>query len=359
MSVHLPFLGPKLMRALPGAPVPVGQTPRETLWQRDKVQLWRYANEHVTQTTPVLLVMSVITRSYILDLRPGDSVVEQLLTAGYDVYLIDWGIPDVSDSENTLETYVDGYLPSAVDAIRDASGRPTIAVIGYCLGGLLSLLCAASNPDVAIDRIVLLATPVDFSHMGLPVTLLRRGRLNPSAILDDSGNVPARMVLDSFRLRNPTAELVQYVNLLGHLDHEDYLLGHRALGRWVHDHIPLAGALACQMVDVLVRRNQLMNGHIQLGGRRVSLENVTCPVLNVMAEKDDLVPVPAAEPLGVLLRASSVDELRVRAGHVALLSGRIGRTVTVPALVDWLSRRRTPASPALAAPPAPAARTGR
>jgi poly[(R)-3-hydroxyalkanoate] polymerase subunit PhaC len=316
----------------------VGQTPKETVWTKDKVELWRYANSHVTQGTPVLLVMSVVTRSYIFDLLPGDSFVEQLIAAGYDVFLIDWGVPDASDSQNTLETYVDSYLPHAVDVMCRRFGYDDVSVVGYCLGGMFALLCAAGNPNVRIRNLVLVATPIDYAAMGLPVTLIREGRLDPETLIDDTGNVPPNVLLNSFRLRNPTAELAQYANLVERLWNEEYVRAFQAMNQWIHDHIPFPGALARQMVALLARGNQLMTGQIQLNRRRIRLDAVTCPVLNVMAEKDDVVPLASATPVKALVGTSDFEELRVPAGHVALVTGRLGRTVTVPRIIEWLGR---------------------
>lgn len=316
----------------------VGQTPKETVWRKDKVELWRYANSQVTQGSPILLVMSVVTRSYIFDLLPGESIVEQLIEAGFDVFLVDWGVPDASDSQNTLEMYVDGYLPHAVDVVCRNFGYDDVSVVGYCLGGMLALLCAAGNTDIPIRNLVLVATPIDYAAMGLPVSLIREGRLDPRTLIDDTGNVPPDVLLNSFRLRNPTGELAQYANLVERLRNEEYVRVFRAMNQWIHDHIPFPGELASQMVDLLARGNQLMTGQIQLGGRRITLSALTCPVLNVMAEKDDVVPLASASPVKTLLGTSDFEELRVPAGHVALVTGRLGRTVTVPGIIDWLRR---------------------
>lgn len=316
----------------------VGQTPRETIWKREKVELFRYPNAHVTQTQPLLLVMSVVTRTYIFDLLPGDSIVERMLAAGFDVYLIDWGVPDQVESRNTLETYVNGYLPLAVEAVCEESGRSAVGVLGYCLGGDFALISIAANPEMPIRNLALMATPIDFSVMGLPVSLIREGRLDPDVLIDDTGNVPASVLLNSFRLRNPTGELVQYVNLLEQLWNDDYVRSYQALNHWIHDHIPFPGALASQMVDLMVRRNQLMKGQLQLAGRRVRLKAVTCPVLNIIADKDDIVPAAAAEPVRRLVGSTDYEELRIDAGHVALITGRTGHTRTIPGIIDWFLR---------------------
>ena len=82
----------------------VGCSPKDTVWTRDKVELWRYHSEKRRYRPPILLIMSLVSRSYILDLRPGSSMVEDFLEAGFDVFLLDWGIPDELDARNTLET---------------------------------------------------------------------------------------------------------------------------------------------------------------------------------------------------------------------------------------------------------------
>ena len=41
----------------------------------------------------MLFCYALINRPYILDLQPDKSVVRQYLERGFDVYLIDWGVP--------------------------------------------------------------------------------------------------------------------------------------------------------------------------------------------------------------------------------------------------------------------------
>ena len=72
----------------------LGATPKEVVWRRGKAELWRYRNGPVKHGPPVLIVHSLVSRSYILDLRPGNSLVEYLTAAGLDVYMLDWGVPD-------------------------------------------------------------------------------------------------------------------------------------------------------------------------------------------------------------------------------------------------------------------------
>ena len=93
--------------------VGVGLSERELVWARDKVRLFRYSSDSRSLRPPILLVMSLITKPYVFDLRPGSSLVEQLIGRGFDVFIVDWGVPDVVESANSLETYCDEYLPRA------------------------------------------------------------------------------------------------------------------------------------------------------------------------------------------------------------------------------------------------------
>ena len=59
----------------------VGQTPKDVVWKRDKVELWRYRSDRRRWRPPVLVVYSLICRSYVLDLSPDNTFVGQLLEA--------------------------------------------------------------------------------------------------------------------------------------------------------------------------------------------------------------------------------------------------------------------------------------
>jgi polyhydroxyalkanoate synthase len=290
----------------------------------------------------VLLVPSLINRSYIFDLHPSNSMVELLLAAGLDVFIIDWGEAEPADAENTLETYVDSELPAAVEAAVRAAGTDDLTLVGYCLGGFLALLYAAGHPDSRVHAFVSLATPVDFEEMGLLVAMVREGRLEIDEVLDEDGNVPGSTIRRMVSLRRPTGNLVQYANLLENLWRDDYMAGYQAMSRWVRESVPVPGALAHQMVDRFVRNNELMSGEVALGGRAIKLASLTAPCLVALAEQDDMVPLASAAPLTQLLEGARVDELRVPGGHIALAVGRRAMTNTIPRIIDWVRDNSDP-----------------
>ena len=95
---------------------------------------------------------------------------------GFDVYLLDWGEPDERDAENRLEDYVDDYIPAGIDRVLELSGADEVNLFGYCFGGDLTLLYAAHHPDAPLRSLTVLATPVDFRHMGPLADIFTVGR---------------------------------------------------------------------------------------------------------------------------------------------------------------------------------------
>jgi polyhydroxyalkanoate synthase len=87
--------------------VQVANTPHDVVYEEDSLKLLRYRNEHsIDFKEPVLVCFALVNRPYILDLQPDRSVVRQLLKRGFDVYLIDWGIPTAADRTLRLQDYV-------------------------------------------------------------------------------------------------------------------------------------------------------------------------------------------------------------------------------------------------------------
>ena len=315
----------------------VGATPKEVVWKRGKAELWRYRNGTVRYGPPVLIVHSLVSRSYILDLRPGNSLVEYMTGAGLDVFMLDWGVPDELDADNDLERYVDWYLPRAVAAVQREAGSDEVTLMGYCLGGVLGALYAAGHEAAPVRNLVLMATPVNYDAMGAMVALLREGRLDPDELFDDTGNVPADALYSGFYMQAPTVEVAQKATLLENLWNDEFVESFQAMAQWSRDHVPFPGAVFRQLVEDLIRKNVLMTGSMRLGDRRVDLANARGNVLNAMAERDNVVPPPAVEPVMELIGdPARREELRLPGGHVTFGTGRSAVKHTMPGLTGWI-----------------------
>ncbi|HEX6023259.1 MAG TPA: alpha/beta fold hydrolase [Solirubrobacter sp.] len=316
----------------------LGATPKDVVWQRDKAQLWRYRGGEIRSAQPLLIVTSLVSRSYILDLLPGSSAVEFLRAQGIDVYLLDWGIPDELDADNSLETYVDEYLPRAVEAVVRHSGCDELTIAGYCLGGVLASLYVNGHDDERVRNLILMATPVDYSEMGPMVAAMREGRLDPEDLIDETGNVPADVLYQGFFMLAPTTIVAQRATLLENLWNDEFVRGFQAMAQWSRDQVPFPGAAFRQVIEQFVRENALMNGSLWLGGREIDLARTRARVVNAMAENDTVVPRPAAQPVNDLIgRPENREELLLPGGHVTFGTGRSAFKHTLPRLSQWIA----------------------
>ena len=126
-------------------------------------------------------------------------------------------------------------------------------MFGYCFGGILSLLYAAGHTDDPVRSLSVMATPIDFSHMGALASVLRDGHVDAEDLLDDTGNVPADVIAQGFRMIDPMSAVTEYVDLWQHMWNDDYLNSYRTVMAWAKDQIPFPGTAFVQMQNDLVR----------------------------------------------------------------------------------------------------------
>ena len=334
-------LGRGARRAAFDTAPPEVPTPRLQVWQRDKVRLYRYRPpDGVTRRAapPVLFVMSLVTTPLVFDLQEDNSLIRRFLDDGYDVFLLDWGVPDAVESANTLETYCDEYIPRAVEATLGASGASEVTIFGYCLGAVLALLSIAGHPAMPVAGSIALATPVRMGALGPLTSMLRDRQIDVDDLLDWSGNVPAERIKESFHLIEPAGEITTYLSLWNSLGDPDRLAAHDALTRWSGWHIPFPGAAFRQMTELLIRQEALVQGRVPLGDRVVDLADVTIPVLAITGTKDTLVPAESSDPLE--LPNADLERLELDAGHAGMIVGRKAHQEMIPAMLEWLGRKR-------------------
>lgn len=316
---------------------PPHPTPSEVIWRGGKAHVRRYRRDTPARfSPPVLCYLGLVGQSYVFDLYDGGSIVQMLMERGFDVYVLDWGAPDESDAENTLETYLLSYLPGALSAVRAEHGSDEVNVLAYCMGGLMTVEALAAQPDLPIRSLVTIAAPWDFALMGALIDVLRDGRLDPDDLLDASGNLPPAAVRESFKRRKPTGDIVNYANLWQNLWNDQYVEGYQAIGRFLSDHVPLPGGVFRQMVQNWLRDNAFRTDRLRLGGRRLQLADVRRPILAVVAQLDDIVVEESASAISELLPNADVELLQVDAGHVSLFAGRKAVKVVMPRIFDWI-----------------------
>lgn len=316
-------------------------TPKDLVWSQGKIELHRYRNDDVRYHPPVVLMLGLVSKSSLFDLYQGSSMARALVDAGFDVYVIRWGEADAGDAENTVEHYVQRYLPRMLRAVCRRSGAEDTTLLGYCMGGNFALLAVAGVPDLPVRNLITMASPIDFDEMPAQFIPLRDEGFDPRDFVDASGCIPGDMVANFYELRRPTAALAQLVTLAERLDDEKYVAVHQAIAHWTSDHVPMPIGVAEQVINHWLRENAFATGRLRLGGEPVDLKQITCPTLCVLTLRDEVIPPGSAKPLAGLLSSKDFQMLELEAGHIGLAFGRSANQLLHPKLIEWLTAHST------------------
>jgi polyhydroxyalkanoate synthase subunit PhaC len=319
---------------------PVGSTPKDTVLARGTMRLHHYrplADE--IYRVSVLIVMATTNRGYVLDLAPGQSLVEFLLKRGFDVYMLDWNAPSPEEKTLTMEDYVLGFIPECVRHINNESGESDVSIIGYCFGGVLSALYASIFPDGPLKNLVCFTTPVDFREMKLFQNFSDRRYFDVDRLVDSVGNVPPELIFASFEMLRPASRFVGQAQLWENIWNDEYVKSYRMFDRWANDTLPLAGEYFRQTTKDLMWDNKLFNGTMSVGGRPAILSNIKIPILHAVAEHDHIVPPAAARPLIASVSSADKEEVVLKGGHISIAAGANAHKRLWPKLDKWLSER--------------------
>lgn len=195
---------------LEGAQTDTGRTPKKVIWSRNKAKLYHYQTEREKRyPVPILFVYALLNRPYCLDLMPGNSFIEFLVNEGFDVYMLDWGIPGPEDKEMSFEDYVLDYIPRAVRRVLRNSRAKELTLFGYCQGGVMATMYASLFPE-GLKNLILLATPVDCSpeNSGLYGQWFHEKNHDPDTIVNAYGNLPSRFAYAGTALLNPVTNYI-------------------------------------------------------------------------------------------------------------------------------------------------------
>ena len=333
---------------LEGPQIETGCTPKETVWSKNKAKLYHYQTEAEKKyPVPILIIYALINRPYVLDLIPGNSFVEYLVDEGFDVYLLDWGVPDGEDSELSFEDYVLDYMPEAVERVLETSGTGGLTLFGYCQGGTMSAIYAALSPGASPTNLVLLTTPTDFAPddpglLGLWTYWSRQGYFDPDLLIGPSGNVPAdeaHRFVEGVAGAPLGSYLGGFANPWGVFARGRPTKSFLAVSKWVDDGVPFPGAAFRQWVRDFYQQNKLVKGELELRRRRVDVSEISCPVLNIAGRKDYICPVSQARPTTDLVESEDKELLVLDAGHVGLMCSAVAREELWPRIRDWLAPR--------------------
>ncbi|MGQ0793553.1 MAG: class III poly(R)-hydroxyalkanoic acid synthase subunit PhaC [Deltaproteobacteria bacterium] len=322
--------------------VKVGITPHEVVFSENKLRLLHYHPHPLTEKTsnvPLILVFALVNRPYIMDLKPGRSVVEALLKKGIDVYLIDWGVPGDEDKNLGLNHYINRYMKKVVNRVKGISGSEQVSLMGYCMGGTMSAMYTAIHPE-DVKNLVLLTAGIDFKVDGMLNLWGDKPNFDVDKFVEAFGNVPPEFLQTGFLIMKPVQNLVsKYVGFYENIENEQFLDNYFAMEKWLNDNIPVAGEVFREFVKYCYQENQLVESKLKINGKIVDLKRIKCSVLNLIAEHDHLVPPQSSLALKNLISSEDQESIVYPTGHIGMSVSSKTLKDLWPRVAGWLIER--------------------
>ncbi len=273
----------------------------------------------------------------IADYHKGQSLVETLLANGCShVALTDWksASPDMKDLD------IDNYLAEMVVTIDDLGGR--VNLVGLCQGGWVSAMLAARFPE-KVNSLVLAGAPIDTDAGHGPIRKMVHA--SPASFYEElvelgGGLMKGKFMLQGWKNMHPAQNyMLDHLDLYEHVDDAGYLAKQETFSRWYENPIDLPGRWYLQVIQQLFKDNRLAKGQFVGLGRKIDLNDITCP-LYLLAGRDDDITTPEQVLNAARLVGTPADQIRqetVAGGHIGLFMGARTLSEHWPPIARWIA----------------------
>ena len=299
----------RLARNLPPAGVEafkpgenVAVTPGRVVFRNDLIELIQYSpTTETVHPEPVLIVPAWIMKYYILDLSPHNSLVKHLVDQGHTVFMISWKNPTEDDRCKGLDDYRRDGVMAAIDTIGRIVPGQKVHATGYCLGGTLLMITAATMGREKDDRLAsmtLFAAQGDFTEAGELLMFINESEVELiESMMAQQGYLKGSQMAGTFQLLHAD-------DLIWSRALKNYMLGQRDrpndLMAWNADTTRMPYRMHSEYLHQLFLHNDLAGGRYEVDGRPIWFTDIHVPCFAVGTVTDHVAPWKSVYKLHLL-----------------------------------------------------------
>ena len=292
------------------------------IWQQGAVTLYNYGGKG----EPLLVIPSLINRSYVLDMEPRRSLMRFLSRHAGKAHLLDWGNPEEEPINLDIAQYITQRLEPAIDLLYATHGKP-VNLVGYCMGGLLAMAASIRQPH-KIGKLALLATPWDFHAQGMQ---------QPPAILPQAewdGVLPHEFIHNWFYLQKPWSVHEKFARFAKYKENSPRLKEFLKIEQWLQDGVGMSAKVAQECFIGWASENKTNQGKWQIEGQPILPNQIQKPTFLAIPERDGIVPPASTIPLVNAWPHAHIH--RIQAGHISMIAGSKALDSLWKPLASWL-----------------------
>jgi polyhydroxyalkanoate synthase len=164
-------------------------------------------------------------------------------------------------------------------------------------------------------------------------------------ITDTYGNIPGDFLNFGFLLLNPARLMIdKYVGFFENAADKRFVENFIRMEKWIFDSPDIPGETFREFIRDCYQKNLLIQSKMEVGGKRVDLNKVTMPLLNIYGKYDHLVPPEACEQLAGKVGSKDTEDICLNTGHIGIYVSSKCQAELAPKIFSWLKERdRQPA----------------